>query len=264
MDAGPIFRYDLADSESRGSRSSQSVADALTRRALCRGRRAATDDRSGRPRSSSASSPTAQPASDQLPDSARASPTSSAKTASAAPSRAAPNGARRARLLRPALRLPARRRGEPGAGGVRRPGRLPGRSAAYRPWEALEPFIDDAMIRQLDSFAPAGEPGRRRRRHAARDGLHDRHRRLRRQPAAQRDRVGADPARGRHPRPQQRHRPDRLHAPALRVGGVPGRRRPPSTPASRTTTTTPRAPRPTSTTRRPARRATPACPSTRG
>ena len=29
--------------------------------------------------------------------------------------------------------------------------------AAYRPWEALQPFIDDAMIRQLNSFAPAGD-----------------------------------------------------------------------------------------------------------
>jgi metallophosphoesterase (TIGR03767 family) len=27
--------------------------------------------------------------------------------------------------------------------------------AAYRPWEALEPFIDDAMIRQIDAFAGA-------------------------------------------------------------------------------------------------------------
>jgi hypothetical protein len=28
--------------------------------------------------------------------------------------------------------------------------------AAFRPWEALEPFIDDAMIRQMNSFAAAG------------------------------------------------------------------------------------------------------------
>jgi len=28
--------------------------------------------------------------------------------------------------------------------------------AAFRPWEALQAFIDDSMIRQLDSFAPAG------------------------------------------------------------------------------------------------------------
>src|SRR3954468_17144773 len=28
--------------------------------------------------------------------------------------------------------------------------------AAFRPWEALEPFIDDAMIRQVDAFAVAG------------------------------------------------------------------------------------------------------------
>ena len=29
-------------------------------------------------------------------------------------------------------------------------------SAAFRPWESLEPMIDDAMIRQVDSFAGAG------------------------------------------------------------------------------------------------------------
>jgi metallophosphoesterase (TIGR03767 family) len=28
--------------------------------------------------------------------------------------------------------------------------------AAFRPWEALEPFIDDAMIRQMNAFAKAG------------------------------------------------------------------------------------------------------------
>ena len=28
--------------------------------------------------------------------------------------------------------------------------------AAFRPWEALEPFIDEAMIRQVDAFASAG------------------------------------------------------------------------------------------------------------
>ncbi len=37
--------------------------------------------------------------------------------------------------------------------------------AAYRPWEALEPFIDDAMIRQINSFADAGPV-------AAGDGSH--------------------------------------------------------------------------------------------
>jgi metallophosphoesterase (TIGR03767 family) len=37
--------------------------------------------------------------------------------------------------------------------------------AAYRPWEALQAFIDDAMIRQLDAFAGAGPV-------AAGDGSH--------------------------------------------------------------------------------------------
>ena len=35
--------------------------------------------------------------------------------------------------------------------------------AAWRPWEALEPQIDDAMIRQMNQFA-GGQPGRRRQR----------------------------------------------------------------------------------------------------
>ncbi len=38
-------------------------------------------------------------------------------------------------------------------------------SAAFRPWESLEPMIDDAMIRQVDSFADAGPV-------AAADGRH--------------------------------------------------------------------------------------------
>ncbi|MFN8161917.1 MAG: metallophosphoesterase [Solirubrobacterales bacterium] len=33
---------------------------------------------------------------------------------------------------------------------------LPAFSAAFRPWEALEPQIDDAMVRQLNAFAGAG------------------------------------------------------------------------------------------------------------
>ncbi|MGZ8667146.1 MAG: hypothetical protein ACXWZM_08555, partial [Solirubrobacterales bacterium] len=38
-------------------------------------------------------------------------------------------------------------------------------SAAFRPWESLEPMIDDAMIRQMNSFADAGPV-------AAADGRH--------------------------------------------------------------------------------------------
>ena len=94
-------------------------------------------------------------------------------------------------------------------------------SAAFRPWESLEPMIDDAMIRQVDSFA-GRRAGRRRRRPPPEDGLHDRHRRLGRQPAAERDRVGADPARGRHPGSEQRHRSRRQHQSALRGQRGPG------------------------------------------
>ena len=40
--------------------------------------------------------------------------------------------------------------------------------AAWRPWEALEPQIDDAMVRQIDAFTaasrPGPAPGQRRRR----------------------------------------------------------------------------------------------------
>ena len=67
-----------------------------------------------------------------------------------------------------------------------------------------------------------GQPGRQWRRIAQPDGLHDRHRRLRRQPAAQRDRMGADPARGRHAEPQQRRRQEKILQPALPDLLVPG------------------------------------------
>src|SRR4029079_1955103 len=92
--------------------------------------------------------------------------------------------------------------------------------AAWRPWEALEPQIDESMIRQVNKFAGASpgadgsgarrdtgvasETRARRQRRPPGDGLLDRHRRLGRQPAAERDPLGADPARGRQPQPQQR------------------------------------------------------------
>ena len=41
--------------------------------------------------------------------------------------------------------------------------------AAWRPWEAMNPQIDDAMIRQLNALRQA-QPGRGRRRLAPRDG----------------------------------------------------------------------------------------------
>ena len=100
--------------------------------------------------------------------------------------------------------------------------------AAWRPWEALNPFIDDAEIRQVNAFAAASTAGGRRRL-APRHGLRGQHRRQRRQPAAQRDRVGADADGGRPARSRQRHRPGRVHAPALhalhRAARLPGCRR---------------------------------------
>ena len=136
---------------------------------------------------------------------------------------------------------------------------LPQFSAAFRPWESLEPMIDDAMIRQVNAFADAG-PVAAAERPPPEDGLHDRHRRLRRQPAAERDRVGADPARGRHPGPEQRHRPRRQPEPALRGQRGPRERpRRRSTPASRIPPTTPTPPStpPTSPPRRGALRRLP-------
>ena len=138
--------------------------------------------------------------------------------------------------------------------------------AAFRPWEALQAFIDDSMIRQLDAFAPAGSaPVAAGDGSRARDGLHDRHRRLGRQPAAQRDRMGEDPARGRRhstPTAASTRPATRIRSARRSACRVP--RRPPNTPASRTTTTTPRASSPTSTT--PTNRAgpRPAGPNTRG
>jgi hypothetical protein len=43
--------------------------------------------------------------------------------------------------------------------------------AAWRPWEALNPHIDEAMVRQMNQFT-AREPDRRRQRRPAGDGLH--------------------------------------------------------------------------------------------
>ena len=98
--------------------------------------------------------------------------------------------------------------------------------AAFRPWEALQPFIDDAMIRQLDSFAPAGDAPV-----AAGDGS---------RPAMDFTIDTGDSAdsqqlnetewvrtllEGGTLDPEQRHRPDRLHAPALPAGRRAGRRR---------------------------------------
>ena len=64
-------------------------------------------------------------------------------------------------------------------------------SAAWRPSEAIAARkIDDAMIRQLNAFAAAG-PNATGDGTPEGDGPGDQHRRHRRQPAAQRDRVGA-------------------------------------------------------------------------
>ena len=72
--------------------------------------------------------------------------------------------------------------------------------AAWRPWEALEPQIDDAMVRQLNAFS-AASPLANGNGTPQPHGLHARHRRLGRQPAAQRDALGADDPRRGHPQP---------------------------------------------------------------
>ena len=58
-------------------------------------------------------------------------------------------------LLRPADRLPARRRGVAGAGRVHRAGASGFAASAWRPQEALQPFIIDWSIRQMNLFAGA-------------------------------------------------------------------------------------------------------------
>ena len=63
-------------------------------------------------------------------------------------------------------------------------------ASAWRPQEALQPFIIDWSIRQMNLFAgasPVTQGGRQPRRH----GLHAAHRRPGRQHAAQRDALGA-------------------------------------------------------------------------
>ena len=108
--------------------------------------------RSARRRSSSGSSRPRTPASAPC-SSAPARTTSSASSRSGRPKSGRAAAAPVAALPRPALRLPARRRGVAGAGRVRR---LSARSsAAWRPWEAMNPQIDDAMVRQLNAFAAA-------------------------------------------------------------------------------------------------------------
>ena len=132
-----------------------------------------------------------------------------------------------ARLLRPALRLPARRRGVAGPARDHRPALDPAqpplrrRLAALGGARAADRRRDDPPDRPVHG----GQPGRRRQRRPPPDGLHDRHRRLRRQPAAQRDRMGADPARGRHAQPQQRRRQEQILEPALPEPVRPRRRR---------------------------------------
>ena len=132
-----------------------------------------------------------------------------------------------ARLLRPALRLPARRRGVAGAARDHRPALDPAepplrrRLAPLGGARAADRRLDDPPDRPVHG----GQPGRQRQRLAQPDGLHDRHRRLRRQPAAERDRMGADPARGRHAQPQQRRRQEKILEPALPEPAGAGRRR---------------------------------------
>ena len=128
-------------------------------------------------------------------------------------------------------------------------------ASAWRPQEALQPFVIDWSIRQMNLFVPR-QPGRAGRRHRARDGLRADHRRPGRQHAAQRDAWVRGPARGRHDSnsnsgstepgrlgPAGASELRRLHADARAP-----RRGARSTPACRTTTTTTRARTPTSTT----------------
>ena len=122
--------------------------------------------------------------------------------------------------------------------------------AAWRPWEALEPQIDDAAIRQLDQFAPAspiaqGNGSRRTMDFALDTGDSADSQQL------NETRVGADAARGRaRSNPNSGINPIGLPAPALPARRRPRRRRGrPATPASRTSTTTSRGPSPPSTTR---------------
>ena len=118
-------------------------------------------------------------------------------------------------------------------------------ASAWRPQEALQPFIIDWSIRQMNLFARREPRGAGRRRPRG-DGLRADHRRPGGQHAAQRDALDPAAARGRDvARPQQRQpEPGRLgsaDAPELR--GLPAERGEPrrggaSTRACRTTTTT--------------------------
>ena len=132
-----------------------------------------------------------------------------------------------ARLLRPALRLPARRRGVAGPARGDRPALDPAEPPLRRRLAAL----GGARAADRRGDDPPGQPvrrrqpGRRRQRRPPGDGPDDRHRRLGRQPAAERDALGADPARGRQPQPQQRRRQGEILAPALPQPLRPRRRR---------------------------------------
>ena len=135
----------------------------------------------------------------------------------AQPGRAGPAAV--APLLRAAHGLPAGRRGVARARGGRRRGGPAARRrlAAHR---GPRPAHDRRRDPPGERLRRA-EPGGRLVRAPGADGVHARDRRQRRQPAAQRDRVGRPAARGREPDPEQR-----------------GRARPRSTRACRTTTTT--------------------------
>ena len=145
-------------------------------------------------------------------------------------------------ILRPALGLPARRRGEPGAGGVRRSGGPAGRCGLAPPGGARSPRSTTRWCaRSMRSPPPspiANGNGTR-----ASHGLRSRHRRLDRQPAAQRDALGEGDPRGRQFHPGQWRRSGDLRQPRLRRPEARDCRTPPrraGIPACRTTTTTSR------------------------
>ena len=156
-----------------------------------------------------------------------------------------------------------------------------GATSAWRPWEALTPFMIDDSIRQINRFV-AHSPVPQGNGVGQPDGPGADHGRPGRQPAAQRDDLdaGAPGGRGDDQLQLRPHRPRRLLAGEPPQRQLPGVRhaggraeprpppRPPGTRASRTTPTTRRARRPARTRSSMTRTSPPATgprgPSTRG
>ena len=128
-------------------------------------------------------------------------------------------------------------------------------TSAWRPQEALMPQTIDATIRRLNQFT-AASPNSGRQRHPRAHGPGADRRRQLRQPAGEREHLGAPAAGGRSDaRPQQRRR-RLLHLhqrAARRPAPARPRTRQPATPVSRTTPTTTTAPATATSTTRPGR-----------